>query len=64
MSNNIIIISQFWEEGRKAVVFRRPADLDYYVSLFEDKELSAEVQCHDKSVGYAEAIAENWVLRS
>ena len=62
--SNLIIISQFWEQDRQAVVYKSILKPDYYVSLFQNDELSAEVQCHNKDINYAEDIAENWVARS
>lgn len=53
------VISEFWNEGRKAVI--RKEKEGFEVDLFRD-DLSETRKVHNHSESYAEDVAENFVF--
>lgn len=55
-------IGKHWSDnGRKEAIIKK-SELGFSVELYEQSRYIRTVECHDKSLSYAENVAENFCL--
>ena len=55
-------VSSYWSDNGKREAVVNNTNLGYEVDLYEQSRFIRTVDCHTKSVNWAEDVAENWAL--
>jgi len=55
-------ISTHWSDNGKREAVVNNTNFGYEVDLYEQSRFIRTVDCHTKSISYAEDVAENWAL--